>query len=401
MMGRATNHRQSRYAFGPVGLCRRGGVWAQPDFPNRRGMRADALRALFYGCVFFGLGILPAVPLSGSRWHAVADAPRTVADRFVVDFHTRFHLELTADSPMGAASIREHAIAWHPERQKYYLIADVVPLASPHHPNTYNTQLHLWSSPDLKTWQYHGVAVEKGRAGHSYYGYGVASPAGMVYFDKRLLVAFSGRRTPRFDHRSIGLAISGPDPELLPWQTTEKPISDLTGEDDDPALLVLPDGETDGRRRLHLYHRRTGPHGYRIVHTQSSAPEQPESWPPAVAVVPRPDQVRAQELTGAFAWQGKPHLLVIEHLHSGAIRIAHLVAQSPEGPFHPAVPGRRYLSANEQPRHLAYSGHITPVMREQRLVACFWTVAQQGRRYGLLGHPARLVTRSVKPPSRN
>ena len=47
---------------------------------------------------------------------------------------------------------------------------------------------------------------------------------------------------------------------------------------------------------------------------------------------------------------------------------------------------RRYLPAEAQPQNLANGGHVTPVVRDSRPVAFSWTVHQQGRRYGLLGH---------------
>jgi len=303
-----------------------------------------------------------------------------------VDLGVSFHVELTAASPTGESSIREHAIAWHPVKEKYYLVADVVPLDSPHHPNTYNTELHLWSSGALAEWTYHGVAVEKGGAGTSYDGYGVASPAGIAFFRGRLYAPFSARRTSRFEKRSIGLAVSGTDPDELPWAKTNRPVSDFPGEDDDPALLVMP-----GDDSLHLYHRRTGPGGYRIVHTASKTPTDSDTWPAAQAITPRPQQVRAQELTGVFAANGKVHLLVIEHLFADGMRIAHLVSDSPDGPFNPTDPNQRYLPPDAQARQLAYGGHITPVVRDGTPVAFFWTVSQQGRRYGLRGHPVRAL----------
>lgn len=68
--------------------------------------------------------------------------PATVgrtAPPFEVDRSVSFQVELTAASRTDEASIREHAITWHPAKKKYYLVADVVPLDSPHHPNTYDT----------------------------------------------------------------------------------------------------------------------------------------------------------------------------------------------------------------------------------------------------------------------
>ncbi len=320
--------------------------------------------------LFFSLGTIAAK----------SPSPIPAVDRSKV-----FRVELDATSPIGEASIREHSIVWHPLKEKYYLIADVVPLDSPHHPNTYETELHLWSSSDLEDWKYHGAAVEKGSSGNSYDGHGVASPVGMAFLGGLLLVPFSARRTSRFEERGIGLAISEDDPEDLPWTKTDRPISDLPGEDDDPALLAIP-----GDDSLHLYHRRTGPGGYRIVHSQSSTPENPGSWRGAEPVTSRPPEVRAQELTGAFYADGKVHLLIMEHLLAGGMKIAHLISEDTDGTFTQADPVQRFLLRGFGPGSVAYSGHITPVVRDGELVAFFWTVVQKGKRYGLQGHPVLL-----------
>lgn len=302
------------------------------------------------------------------------------------DATRNFKVELTSDLPTGEASIREHAIVWHPVKQKFYLIADVVPLKSRFHPNTYETEIHLWSSIDLTKWHYVGVAIEKGMPENSYDGYGVASPAGAAFLNGKIYVPFSARRTKKFTQRGIGLAWSGSNPEQIPWTKSNKPISDLEGEDDDPALMKIP-----GEKRLHLYHRRTGPGGYRIVHTTSETPENPETWPAAKPATSRPDEIRAQELTGAFFANDKCHLLIIEHFKAGGIKIAHLVSKKTEGPFLPLEGANRYLSPESQPKKLAYSGHITPVVRGNQLAALFWTVPQKNKRYGLLGHPVRFA----------
>ncbi len=138
---------------------------------------------------------------------------------------------------------------------------------------------------------------------------------------------------------------------------------------------------------MHLYHRRTGPKGYGIVHTQSTTPSDPTRWAAVVAATARPKNVRAQELTGAFVANGKIHLLIIEHFVGGGTGIAHLVSTKPSGPFEPASPNERYLPSDAQAVRLAYSGHITPVVRSGAPIAFFWTVHQKGKRYGLLGHP--------------
>jgi predicted GH43/DUF377 family glycosyl hydrolase len=292
-----------------------------------------------------------------------------------------YALALPDSSPVGAASIREHAVVWHPLREKFYLVADVVTLNSPHHPNTYESELYLWSGPNLRDWTFIGLVVPKGEPGDAYDAHGVASPAGMAYGNGKLYVPFSARRTAKFTGRSIGLAWSSEDPEQIPWTKSPAPISDLPGEDDDPAALSI-----SGDGRLHLFHRSTGEGGYRIVHTASASPEDPTSWPKAVDVTVRPEGVRAQELTGAFEGDGEIQLFVIEQGDAvGGIQVAHLASKEPDVVFQQANPAMRYLAG--QPQQLAYGGHFSPVTKDGKLIAAFWTVFQEGQRYGLAGAP--------------
>jgi len=317
--------------------------------------------------------------------------PAQAAPLLVIDTRVPFSVSLPGDNGFAAASIRESAIAWHSEKDCYYLIADVIPVESPRHPNTYETEMHLWRSEDLREWAYLGVAVPKGQAPDAYDAHGVASPSAMANRGGRLYVAFSARKTPKFDQRSIGLAWSGEDPEVLPWTKSPQPISDLPGEDDDPGVLVIP-----GDDRLHCYHRTTGGSGYRIVHTASATPTVPESWPVATDVTARPEGVRAQELTGA-AWFGNAvHLFVIEQGDGiPGIQIAHLMNTSPDGLFESARARQRYLEVPPGP--IAYGGHFTPVLRDDRMVAAFWTMFQDGQRYGLAGHPAQFLEKEETP----
>ena len=295
---------------------------------------------------------------------------------------TTYRVSLPGIEGSAPASIREHAITWHPARNCYYLIADVVPLDSPHHPNTYETSLHLWRSPNLSDWIHVGVAVPAMTDGH-YEAHGAASPTAMVYRDGKLYAAFSGRKTVTFTERGIGLAWSAANPDIVPWQISSAPVSDPPGEDDDAGLLRIP-----GDDRLHCYHRTTGGEsGYRIVYTYSRTPEDHSSWSSPIDVTKRPQGVRAQELTGVAWLNGRVHLFIIEQGEKvKGTQIAHVVSAGPDGPFRPIDPVQRYLSYS--PGRLAYGGHFTPVARDGSLVAAFWTVMQEGKRYGLQGHPA-------------
>tara|TARA_R110002111_G_scaffold117466_2_gene179490 strand:- start:62234 stop:63229 length:996 start_codon:yes stop_codon:yes gene_type:complete len=311
------------------------------------------------------------------------------ADSFVqCDFSQFFQVALTQNSVTGAASLREHAIVWHPLKKKYYLLADVIPLKSQHHPNTYESEIHLFSSDDLSAWNYHGVAIAKGAREGAHDRHGVASPVAATLVNGIIYCPYSARKTPQFTARSVGLAYSFSDPEKIPWNKTPAPISDLPGEDDDTGLLSDETGD-----RLHLYHRTTGADGYQIVHSESTEPLKPGAWTKAVPVLKHPQSVRAQELTGAVVVEGQYHLFVIEHFYKGGAKIAHLVSNQPTGPFQDFDKNQRYLTPGDQPKQVIYSGHITPVLKEGTLTAFFWTVSQQGKRYGLIGHPVLKMSR--------
>lgn len=306
------------------------------------------------------------------------------AESFVqCDFTKPLQVQLTKDSPIGEASIREHTIVWHPLNKKYYLLADVVPLKSKHHPNTYESEIHLFSSGDLSDWNYHGVAIAKGEVEGAHDRHGVASPVAATLVDGVIYCPYSARKTKTFTQRSVGLAYSSSDPEKIPWNKTSRPISDLPGEDDDVAIISEEDGA-----RFHLYHRIAGPEGYQIVHSESKNPLKESSWSKGVPVSERPETVRAQELTGAMLLDGRYHLFIIEHLYKGGVKIAHLVSHNPAGPFSAFQKNQRYLNPNDQPKRIVYSGHISPIVKDGKMDAWFWTAHQQGKRYGLLGHPA-------------
>lgn len=295
-----------------------------------------------------------------------------------------FQVSLPEGSITGESSLREHSIVWHPEKKKYYLLADVIPLASDDHPNTYNTEIHLFSSPDLADWRYHGVAIRKGTAADDFDRYGVASPVAATLVDGVIYCPYSARKTRQYTGRSAGLAWSGADPEQIPWNKSGQPVSDLPGEDDDVALI-----STAGDDRFHLYHRTTGADGYQIVYRASKNPRDKASWSKAIPVAAPPEMVRAQELTGAVFVDGLFHLFIIEHFHKGSAQIAHVVSQQSAGPFRAFQKNQRYLEPEDQPRNIIYSGHITPVVRQGKWDAFFWTTSQQGKRYGLTGHPVR------------
>lgn len=279
-------------------------------------------------------------------------------------------------------SIRENSIVWHPDQGKYYLLADVVDTSDPVHPNTYGTEIHLLSSADLKTWTYHGVAIEKGGVGEIG-EFGVATPAGAAYFGGKIYCPFSARNTSGWTNRNIGLAWSGSDPEILPWTRADEAVANTSGEDDDPAVVAV--GDT-----LHLYFRTTGSatvSGYHIAHAASSTPEDVGSWSTPVACTVNPEPgVRAQELTAAFLYGGKVHLFVMEQGGSES-GTAHLASSNPADPDFPQFDlSVRMVSP---PTTVAYNGHFTAVIGADGEPAAYtWTVfvdsyTGAATRYGL------------------
>jgi len=88
----------------------------------------------------------------------------TWADSFVqFDLTKPFEVQLTKDSVIGEASIREHTIVWHPLKKKYYLLADVIPLKSKYHPNTYESEIHLSQVAIYRTGSTMGLQLPKER----------------------------------------------------------------------------------------------------------------------------------------------------------------------------------------------------------------------------------------------
>jgi hypothetical protein len=151
--------------------------------------------------------------------------------------------------PRGEYSIRQTNCV-HAD-QRHWCYADIVPYDAAGYPNTYNTSIHLFSSPDpLGPWRYESHALPKGAAGAWDAG-GVATP-GVALADGTVVLVYSGRQfADGSGRRSIGLA-TAPHP-TAPF--TRRAPFNWTVEDgaqsDDPQLVRHPSG------RLILLHRRT------------------------------------------------------------------------------------------------------------------------------------------------
>lgn len=153
--------------------------------------------------------------------------------------------------PTDHFSVRQMSGIWH--EGTYYIYADVVDWNNPCHPNTYDSSIGVFSSPDCEHWRYHGIAVPKGHRG-DWDGGGAASPGASV-FGGRFYVAYSGRENPDGSgHRWMGLAVA--DDPLGPFDKLPEPI--VAGErmlDDANLVACRADGDGPGNGLLRLYHR--------------------------------------------------------------------------------------------------------------------------------------------------
>lgn len=319
-------------------------------------------------------------------WGAFVEGKITELDDKTTDFGQGFPaVRLDTNNPvsiqLAGQSIREHAIVWHSDKAKYYMMADVLSVSHPSHPNTYDSEIHLLSSTDLVTWTYHGVCIQKGTTGQIGQ-YGVATPAGAAFHNGKIYCPFSARNNAGFTGRSIGLAWSGPDPEIIPWTRAADAISDTTGpgEDDDPAVVSV-----DGT--LHVYFRSSGTaerSGYFIAHAQSDTPEDASSWSAPVPCTVNPEPgVTAQELTAAVYFGGQVHLFVMEH-QGAATGTAHLASADPAAADFAQYRTERFVPVT--PGGMVYNGHFGIVMRGSEIKAFTWTVDVDGTQYAIELH---------------
>ena len=352
-------------------------------------------------------------------------------------------------------SLRESSMVWYPSTKTWYLIVDAVPFAPAwtpstayslndvvnndgnmyvcttagtsagsggptgtgtgiadgtavwdfvlvyEHPNSLNTEIHLFKSTTVESmdsWSYVGVAIPKGGVGQLG-EFGVGSPASAVVINDEINCAFSARNTASFTERSIGLAYSSSDPDVVPWTKLSDPISDTPGEDDDPCLVLV-----DGDPRVHLYHRTTDDgtgSGSVIVHRSSPTPKQSNSWAPTNIAVPRFDgTVSAVESTAAFVLNGVVHIFVIEQAPSSVT--SHWISGNPDSQFVPSNIESRFLTDIEVfggLSSLAFSGHFTPAVRDGELRGIFWTKNNNAPRYTTKGNITANAFRQDLPRS--
>lgn len=287
---------------------------------------------------------------------------------------------------LAGNSIREHCIVWHPGKRTYYLIGDVLANASPYWPNTYDSEIGLWKCNDpetLQSWTYLGICIPKG-TGKGQGEFGAASAAGADVLDSgSIVVPFSSRDTgaPSFTERSIGMAISSGDPDVVPWTKRSGFISDVSLSDDDPA--IVRDIQTD---LYHLFHRSTDNFtDYRISHLYTTDPVN-GVWlqtDDANDLTPYPS-VTAQEVTGAFMLDGVCNLWTMEQGPTQPAT-AWWVSKSNMLEFKPKDSLNRHLPASAFGKGTLdpANGHASPIVREGKYIGTSFTVNQAVGQYGV------------------
>jgi len=282
-------------------------------------------------------------------------------------------------------SIREHCIIWHPLQRTYYMIGDVLSNTSPHHPNTYDSEIGLWKCNDpatLQSWNYLGICIEKG-TGTGQGQYGVASATGAsVMDDGTILVPFSSRDSSDFVTRSIGMASSSLNPDTLPWTKRSGYISKVSVSDDDPA--IVRDLQTDV---YHLFHRSTdfNAAGYRISHLYTTDPLS-GVWlqtDDANNILPF-TSVTAQEVTAAFVIGGVCNLWTMEQ-GTTQPATAWWVSKSNMQEFKPKDSLNRHLPTQAFGKGTLdpVNGHATPIIKEGEYIGTSFTVSQGAGQYGV------------------
>ena len=286
---------------------------------------------------------------------------QVTSERFMLDYDEKSGVTISTDDPTD--SIRESCVVWHQGIGKYCLVADVVPSDAPSYPDSFNTELGLWTSVDLISWEYIGICIEKGAPLGEY---GVGTPSGMIVRDGKILCPFSARQNSSYSLRYIGIAESPDDPTQIPW-TKYGPFTKFSGGgfDDDPALVELPH---DGN--VYLYYRQTKQgENKKIVVKRSLSPLNPDSYSDPVVVIE--DPTVSYELTDAFYYNNQIHLMAISSVvSSSGARILHQASYVAESGFEDFNQG--YPLMESRVSGLFNGGHPTTILRNSEVVGMIW-----------------------------
>ena len=151
--------------------------------------------------------------------------------------------------PAANFSVRKLAVVYNPGDGHWYGYADIVEFADYYYPDSYDSNVGAFSSPDgLSNWTYHGIVVARGASGSPDAG-GCASPGAAVVDNKVLLGYAAEPHDGGAGNREIAMAVA--DHPLGPFVKQQTPVArDVcggTGRCDD-VIMQTHGGD------VHLYH---------------------------------------------------------------------------------------------------------------------------------------------------
>jgi hypothetical protein len=312
---------------------------------------------------------------------------------------------LDASSALGeAASIRESCSVWHEGNQKYYMVADVIPLSNPKHPNSFETSLYLFSSVDGLNWSLVSATpcVPKGSGsdGQGLADFGAGSPTGMSVRDGKIYVPFCSRDDydaplATYANRTISLAYSTTNPEVVPW-TIVPAIADDVDQPDDPGLAYL-----DGA--FYVYFRARTFDSYvpgvsisdqyddvwEVRMVSAVDPTAPENWSAetVVDVINNGSGTTAGEITSVFAMGGRIHIwnMIRPGINGLDRNMAWKTHDGGNGQLVPFDNSRTFHDTIPTGIAIYLGGHAMPVIRDGSIRAMFYTSLISSPRYGLKG----------------
>lgn len=245
------------------------------------------------------------------------------------------HLELLLNSLQGKESsflptdnfcIRKTTSVFINNR--YWIYADVIPWNHKYWPDTYDTSIHAFSSPDCNQWTYHGEVVRH-RENTAWDFGGVATP-GALYNNEKIFIFYSGReKTNGKGWRQIGVAIA--DNPAGPFKKNDLPAVKSTVPEshlDDPIPIISEDG-----RGIDLYYRQADHHlqppNYSIRRIQSK--DGGITWSEPIIIRAADKIIRAYETLDAIRINGNTILVTFDHFSNGELKTAFY--SSPDGKY--------------------------------------------------------------------
>lgn len=229
---------------------------------------------------------------------------QTITDELTIEFSPYAGKEMKA-LPVDGFSVRKVTAFF--ANGKSWLYADIVPFDHPYWPNTYNTSIHAWSSPDGRDWTYHGEVLPKGERGQ--WDCASVSTPGAVTLNGKVYLFYTGMDTPdgrNSNIRHIGLAVA--DDPAGPFIKNPEPIQVSQGYLDDSSPVVSVDGKT-----IYHYFRESfsGPDSkYRI--RMSKSLDYCRTWSEPVDIFQSDSFIRAYESLEAKPLDGSILLFCFE-----------------------------------------------------------------------------------------